>query len=354
MCAPSLSAPVHPPFPPFFNPSPVWSSTGAFLFLESVMSKFTRSNPATTVDLYTEVTNQIITALEAGTTPWACPWDREHGSLMPTNLTTGRRYRGINVLLLNLRQIAGGFPTNRWLTFQQAHMLGAHVRRGESGTRIVFFKLLERDDISAPDGVNVGRFHAANDEPSRKVIPLLRSFTVFNEAQVEGLPAHLTWPPTPQPEGDAHAAAEALLAQSGAVIQHGGSRAFYSPSLDLIQMPPAEFFVSFERYYSTALHELTHWTGHPGRCGRTLANRQHIEAYAFEELVAEMGSAFLSSHCGLQGQLHHASYIASWLEALRNDKRLVFSAASLAQKAVDFLVPELVSVQATEGLEVTA
>ena len=354
MCAPSLSAPVHPPFPPFFNPSPVWSSTGAFLFLESVMSKFTRSNPATTVDLYTEVTNQIITALEAGTTPWVCPWDREHGSLMPTNLTTGRRYRGINVLLLNLRQIAGGFPTNRWLTFQQAHMLGAHVHRGESGTRIVFFKLLERDDISAPDGVNVGRFHAANDEPSRKVIPLLRSFTVFNEAQVEGLPAHLTWPPTPQPEGDAHAAAEALLAQSGAVIQHGGSRAFYSPSLDLIQMPPAEFFVSFERYYSTALHELTHWTGHPGRCGRTLANRQHIEAYAFEELVAEMGSAFLSSHCGLQGQLHHASYIASWLEALRNDKRLVFSAASLAQKAVDFLVPELVSVQATEGLEVTA
>ena len=354
MCAPSLSAPVHPPFPPFFNPSPVWSSTGAFLFLESVMSKFTRSNPATTVDLYTEVTNQIITALEAGTTPWVCPWDREHGSLMPTNLTTGRRYRGINVLLLNLRQIAGGFPTNRWLTFQQAHMLGAHVRRGESGTRIVFFKLLERDDISAPDGVNVGRFHAANDEPSRKVIPLLRSFTVFNEAQVEGLPAHLTWPPTPQPEGDAHAAAEALLAQSGAVIQHGGSRAFYSPSLDLIQMPPAEFFVSFERYYSTALHELTHWTGHPGRCGRTLANRQHIEAYAFEELVAEMGSAFLSSHCGLQGQLHHASYIASWLEALRNDKRLVFSAASLAQKAVDFLVPELVGVQATEGLEVTA
>ena len=318
------------------------------------MSKFTRSNPATTVDLYTEVTNQIITALEAGTTPWVCPWDREHGSLMPTNLTTGRRYRGINVLLLNLRQIAGGFPTNRWLTFQQAHMLGAHVRRGESGTRIVFFKLLERDDISAPDGVNVGRFHAANDEPSRKVIPLLRSFTVFNEAQVEGLPAHLTWPPTPQPEGDAHAAAEALLAQSGAVIQHGGSRAFYSPSLDLIQMPPAEFFVSFERYYSTALHELTHWTGHPGRCGRTLANRQHIEAYAFEELVAEMGSAFLSSHCGLQGQLHHASYIASWLQALRNDKRLVFGAASLAQKAVDFLVPELVSVQTTEGLEVTA
>ena len=311
------------------------------------MTKFTRSTPATTVDLYAEVTNQIIAALEAGTSPWACPWDREHGGLMPANLTTSRRYRGINVLLLNLRQIAGGYPTNRWLTFQQAHSLGAHVRRGESGTRIVFFKLLERDDVT------VGRFQAANDEPSRKVIPLLRSFTVFNEAQVEGLPAHLTWPQAPQPEGDTYAAAEALLARSGAVIQHGGSRAFYSPSLDLIQMPPVEFFVNFERYYGTALHELTHWTGHPSRCSRTLANRQHIEAYAFEELVAEMGSAFLSSHCGLQGQLHHASYIASWLQALRNDKRLVFSAASLAQKAMDFLVPELASAK-TEGMEVAA
>ena len=320
------------------------------------MSKFTRSTPATTVDLYAEVTNQIIAALEAGTTPWACPWDREHGSLMPANLTTSRRYRGINVLLLNLRQIAAGYPTNRWLTFQQAHSLGAHVRRGESGTRIVFFKLLERDDVpgAAPDGITAGRFQAANDEPSRKVIPLLRSFTVFNEAQVEGLPAHLTWPTAPQPEGDTHAAAEALLSRSGAVIQHGGNRAFYSPSLDLIQMPPVEFFVNFERYYSTALHELTHWTGHPGRCSRALANRQHIEAYAFEELVAEMGSAFLSSHCGLQGQLHHASYIASWLQALRNDKRLVFSAASLAQKAMDFLVPELASAQTTEGMGVSA
>jgi antirestriction protein ArdC len=197
------------------------------------MSKFTRSNTTTTVDLYAEVTQQIIAALEAGTTPWACPWDRQHGSLLPANLTTGRHYRGINVLLLNLRQMAGGYPANRWLTFQQAHNLGAHVRRGESGTRIVFFKLLERDD--AQDS----RFQAANDEPARKVMPLLRSFTVFNEAQVEGLPAHLTWPPAPQPEGTAYEAAEALLARSGATIRHGGSRAFYSPSLDLIWLPPS-------------------------------------------------------------------------------------------------------------------
>jgi len=124
------------------------------------MTQFTRTNAATTVDLYAEVTNQIIAALEAGTTPWACPWDRQHGSLLPANLTTVRHYRGINVLLLNLRQMAGSYPTNRWLTFQQAHSVGAHVRRGESGTRIVFFKLLERD------GAQDSRFQAANDEPA--------------------------------------------------------------------------------------------------------------------------------------------------------------------------------------------
>lgn len=112
------------------------------------MTKFSRSPRAITVDLYAEVTNQIIAALEAGAHPWACPWDRQHGSLMPANLTSGRHYRGINILLLNLRQIAGGYPTHRWLTFQQAHSVGAHVRRGESGTRIVFFKLLERDDVA--------------------------------------------------------------------------------------------------------------------------------------------------------------------------------------------------------------
>ena len=313
------------------------------------MSKFTRSTPATTVDLYAEVTNQIIAALEAGTTPWACPWDREHGSLMPANLTTSRRYRGINVLLLNLRQIAGGFPTNRWLTFQQAHSMGAHVRRGECGTRIVFFKLLERDDV--PGGLPAGRFLAANDEPSRKVIPLLRSFTVFNEAQVEGLPAHLTWPQAPQPEGDAYAAAEALLARSGAVIQHGGSRAFYSPSLDRIQMPPVEFFVNFERYYGTALHELTHWTGHPGRCSRTLANRQHIEAYAFEELVAEMNAAFCCASLGIVPTVRHADYIGSWLEVLREDNRAIVRAASQASKAADWLLGFLpgADVDAADG-----
>ncbi|WP_086122975.1 ArdC family protein [Hydrogenophaga sp. IBVHS1] len=282
-------------------------------------------------DLYTEVTNTIIAAMEAGTPPWVCPWDQTHGSATPANLTTGRPYRGINVLLLNLQQLARGYPSNRWLTFQQASSAGSRIRRGESGTRIVFFKMLERDDdVSAKP----------TPSQSSKVIPLLRSFTVFNAAQADDLPERLTAPLPLSADWKPIAQADDVIKASGAHIQHGGDRAFYSLGLDLIQMPPQQAFDAPASYYSTALHELTHWTGHASRCNRMLSSRQHIEAYAFEELVAEMGSAFLNARCGLPGALHHASYINEWLQALRNDRRLVFSAASMAQKAVDFLMPE--------------
>ncbi|WP_210546609.1 ArdC family protein [Rhodoferax sp. PAMC 29310] len=282
-----------------------------------------------TIDLYQSVTDAIIAALEAGTPPWVCPWNRVQGSLLPANLSTGRQYRGINTLLLNVQAMTQGYALNRWLTFQQARALGACVRRGETGSPIVFFKMLECD----------GTPRAANDTPARKVIPLLRSFTVFNAAQVDGLPEALTATPAPPEDGSPIDAAETLMAQSGAVIRHGGDRAFYRPGDDVIQLPLPTQFSQASSYYATALHELSHWTGHPTRCNRLLSGRQHIEAYAFEELVAEMGSAFLSSHCGLPGELQHASYIASWLTALRSDKRLIFTAASLAQKAADFLLP---------------
>jgi len=312
-----------------------------------------RSNPmhhsAPMTDLYAEVTQQIIKALEAGTPPWVCPWDPSHGSLLPANLTTGRRYRGVNVMLLNLRQMAAGYPTSRWLTFQQALSVGARVRKGEHGTRIVFFKLLERDNDQEAEGPR-----AANDEPARRVIPLLKSFTVFNEAQVDDLPPTLTWPEAPERVFTPCEAAEALLQASGADIRHGGARAFYSPTHDFIQMPPRDTFHSEVGYYNTALHELTHWSGHETRCHRPLLGRQHIESYAFEELVAEMGSAFLSSHCGLSGTLHHASYVGEWLQALRNDTRLIFSAASLAQKAADFLIPPEQADTSTQPTEEAA
>ena len=285
-------------------------------------------------DLYQSVTDQIIAALEAGTQPWVCPWQVGAGNLAPTNLASGRPYRGINVLLLNLRAMSCGYGTNRWMTFQQACSLGASVRKGEHGTPIVFFKMHE---VGAGD---------AQVTVDRKVIPLLRSFTVFNAAQIDGLPEVLQ--PAPQASLDWNACdvAELILNASQAHIRHGGARAFYAPSLDVIQLPERSAFASAADYYGTALHELTHWTGHPDRCNRVLASRTHIEAHAFEELVAEMGSAFLTNYCGLPGQLQHASYINSWLQALRSDKRLIFTAASQAQKAADYLLPELPTFQA--------
>ena len=287
-----------------------------------------------THDLYQSVTEQIITALQAGTPPWLCPW-RPGVDGRPANATTGRLYRGVNVLLLNLRAMSQGFTCSRWLTFQQALAVGAQVRRGEQGTQVVFFKMHEVEPNSRPDG-------AGSD---RRVVPLLRAFTVFNVQQVDGLPDRLT--PEPSVCGwEPLLAAESLIERSGAVVQHGGSRAFYAPEPDVIQLPSRAGFDNAGDYYATALHELTHWTGHPSRCNRPLGRRHGIDAYAFEELVAEMGSAFLTDYCGLQGRLQHASYIASWLQALRNDKRLIFTAASLAQRAADFLLPQPVPVEA--------
>lgn len=302
-------------------------------------------------DVYQTVTNQIIAALEAGTPPWVCPWQGGVGDLAPANLASGRPYRGINVLLLNLRAISFGYSINRWMTFQQAREMGACVRKGEQGTPIVFFKMHEVAERSALAAT------APRQTGDRKVIPLLRSFTVFNAAQIDDLPEALSPAPLAAPEWNACEVAELILTASTADIRHGGSRAFYAPALDVIQLPERSAFANATDYYGVALHELTHWTGHPGRCNRVLSSRAHIEAYAFEELVAEMGSAFLTNYCGLPGQLQHASYIDSWLQALRSDKRLIFTAASLAQKAADYLLPELVAtheVAVSQDVEMAA
>jgi antirestriction protein ArdC len=287
-------------------------------------------------DLYQSITNQIVAALEAGTPPWIRPWTGGNFEPMPANATTSRPYRGINVLLLNLQSMSRGFEHNRWLTFQQALSVGACVRKGEHGTGIVFFRMHEVDAADVE--------HQPAD--ARKVIPLLRSFTVFNVDQVDGLPAALKPVPAPMPVWDALDAAEQLIDASGAVVRHGGTRAFYAPSEDLIQMPARSAFGSATDYYGTALHELTHWTGHPSRCDRPLGKRHGIDAYAFEELVAEMGAAFLCNHVRLPGRLQHDSYIASWLAALRGDKRLIFTAASQAQKAADYVMPKPTEVAA--------
>lgn len=282
-------------------------------------------------DIYTDVTNRIITALEAGTPPWICPWT-DHTAL-PSNLATGKPYRGINVLMLSIEAMSRGYPDSRWMTLRQANELGAKVKKGEHGTSIVFFKMKEVSDVVD-----------TSDEPKR-VIPMLRTYTVFNASQVEFLPERFELRPSPvvwQPLGEA----EQLLYETGAVIRHGGNKAFYSPSEDIIQLPPETWFETPDDYYAVALHETVHWTGHPRRLGRVLGRRHGIEAYAYEELVAEMGAAFLCAHVGIPGRLEHASYIDGWLDSLRRDKRLIFTAAGAAQKAADFVLGETVSAPA--------
>lgn len=283
-------------------------------------------------DIYQTVTDRIVTALEQGTPPWIAPW--RDGTAMPSNLATGKPYRGINVLMLHMEGMSHGHPDSRWLTFKQAHELGAHVKKGEHGTPIVFFKFKEVG----------GEVESVEPEESKRVVPMLRSYTVFNASQVESLPERfeLRSAPAWQPISEA----EQLLYETGAVIRQGGNRAFYAPGEDIIQLPPPAWFAEPDGYYATALHELTHWTGHPSRLARTLGRRHGIDAYAYEELVAEMGSAFLCAHCGLPGRLEHASYIDSWLDALKRDKRLIFVAAGAAQKAADYVLGESISAPA--------
>ena len=275
-------------------------------------------------DIYTEVTNRIVAALEQGTPPWVCPW--RQGSALPNNLATGKAYRGVNVLILAVEAMSRNFTDNRWLTFRQANTLGARVRQGEHGTVIVFYRMHEINDTT--DG-----FEELSGEVRK--IPLLKTYVVFNADQLNGLPDRFVLPPL-QPWQPLNVA-EQLITQTDALICHGGNQAFYRPSSDTIQLPPMSSFAHADDYYATALHELTHWTGHSTRLNRLSVQRQGVEAYAFEELVAEIGAAFLCAQCGLDGVVEHASYIATWLDALRRDKRLIFVAAGAAQKAADLV-----------------
>lgn len=272
-------------------------------------------------DLYTRVTERIVAALEAGTPPWIVPW-RACGPVLPSNFSTGKTYRGINTLLLMAEAADQGYEHRQWLTLRQANQLGGTVRKGERGTTVVFFKWCDAEP------------EFEDEHSERRVVPLLRAFTVFNLAQIDGLNLPAAETPLWQPEE----LAEDLLLGSRARLTHGGNRAFYSPLDDAIHLPPQAWFPDASAYYATALHELTHWTGHPARCNRPLGRRHGLDAYAFEELIAEMGAAFLCAHCRLPARLEHASYIDSWLSALRGDKRLIFVAAGKAQSATDFVL----------------
>jgi antirestriction protein ArdC len=277
-------------------------------------------------DLYMEVSARIVAELEAGAAPWVKPWSATPGANTPCNAVSNRPYSGCNVLLLWMAQ-ASGYRTPRFLTFKQALELGGNVRKGEHGTKVYFVKQLQVRD------------QGGDDERSTRLIPLMREYTVFNVDQCENLPDSINaGKPTrvrnPDTRDDV---ADAFLRAIGADIREGHGEAFYVPSRDFISIPAFAGFKGADHFYNVAFHELTHWTAHKSRLDRDLKNRFGSRQYAAEELVAELGAAFLCAEFGFDGDVRNAGYIANWIELLKADKRAFFTACSQASKASDYL-----------------
>jgi antirestriction protein ArdC len=277
-------------------------------------------------DLYAEVSARIVAELEAGAAPWIKPWSATPGANTPCNAVTNRPYSGSNVVLLWMAQ-AAGYRTPRFLTFKQALDVGGHVRKGERGTKVYFVKQLQVRD------------KGADDDDATRVVPLLREYTVFNVDQCENLPERIVAPSAVKPRNSDERSAEIdeFLACTGANIREGSGEAYYLPGADFISLPRFEAFKSAAHFYSTAFHELAHWCGHKSRLARDLRHRFGERAYAAEELVAELCSAFLCAEFSIDGDLRHAGYLENWIGLLKADTRAFFTACSKAQAAADFL-----------------
>jgi antirestriction protein ArdC len=284
-------------------------------------------------DIYAEITDKIVNVLESGERPWVKPWSAEHaaGHITRPLRACGEPYRGINVLNLWMEAMNRGFSAPIWVTYKQAQALGGQVRKGESGSLCVKASTYDKkitDRVTGEDK-EIKSFY-------------MKGYTVFNAEQVDGLPEKfyaLDEPPVLTKE-ERLACVDEFFTNTGAEIKHGGSRAYYSVSTDHIQMPIFEAFRDKESYYATLAHEATHWTKHKTRLDRDLGRKSWgDEGYAMEELVAELGSAFLSVDLGITPEVRedHAAYIGSWLKVLKNDKKAIFTASSHAQKAADLL-----------------
>lgn len=288
-------------------------------------------NSTAKADIYTRITNQIVADLETGVRPWIKPWHSDHtaGRITRPLRHNGEPYSGINILSLWSSATAQGFTTPTWMTFKQAQELKASVRKGEKGSLVVYANKILRTEENE-DGEDVER-----------AIPFLKGYTVFNVEQIDGLPERFYAKPEPRFDPVKRIEhAEAFFKDTGADIRHGGDRAFYAIHPNYVQMPPFEAFRDAESYYATLAHELTHWTRHPSRLDRDFGRKRHgDEGYAKEELVAELGAAFLCAdlEITLEARDDHAAYIASWIKVLKDDTRAVFRAAAHAQRAVDFL-----------------
>lgn len=279
-------------------------------------------------DIYSKVTDKIIADLEKGDLTWMKPWETSPtGRPMRSN---GMPYHGINVLILWMEAAEKGYSTPIWMTYKQAQELGGQVRKGEKGSQVVYGNTYTKTETDA------------NGEETERNIPFLKTYAVFNVEQIDNLPAHFyARPEYTRNDKTRIEEAEQFFAETGASIHHGGNRAYYSPPLDAVQMPPFEAFRDSESYYGTLAHEVTHWTKHPARLNREFEGGKRFgeEGYAMEELVAELGAAFVCADLGIMPEPREetAAYIQSWLTVLNNDKRAIFTAASHAQKAADFM-----------------
>lgn len=289
-----------------------------------------QSSPKRT-DIYSEITAQLIAAIEADPGQPSLPWRRSSGPLfMPINALTKNAYNGINVVSLWVSAEVKNYLTPVWATYRQWLELGAQVRKDEKSSLVIFYKEFEAE----PDPGN------AEDDGKRRVA---RASRVFNAAQVDGFAS----PQQSDPLGPIEriAAADIFVGSTGAWIEHGGERAYYRPSTDHIQMPDESAFCGTatmnrsEGYYATLVHELTHWSGAKHRLDRDMGKRFGDHSYAAEELVAEIGAAFLCSELGITQELRadHAQYLAQWLELLKGDSRAIFSAAAKASEAAAYL-----------------
>lgn len=284
-------------------------------------------------DVYARITNRIVKDLEKGVRPWMKPWKTAHteGRITRPLRHNGTPYSGMNVLLLWSEAVARGFTSPMWMTFRQALQLGAAVRKGETGATVVFASRYTKAEV---DG---------NGSEIDREIPFLKAYSVFNVAQIDGLPDDYYDAAVPISDPvERIAGADRFFKNTGAVIRHGGNQAFFSPASDHIQMPPFESFRDAESYYATLSHEVTHWTSNSARVGRDLSQyAKDRSERSREELIAELGSCFLCADLNIapehEPRPDHASYLASWLSVISGDKRAIFQAAAHAQRAVNYL-----------------
>lgn len=284
-------------------------------------------------DIYTTITDRIVADLEKGVRPWVQPWrsGSPNGRITRPLRHNGLPYQGINTLLLWSEAAARGFVSPTWMTYKQSVELGGHVRKGETGTTVVYssrFTKIETD---------------AHGEEVERGIPFLKAYTVFCADQIAGLPEHYYTNPAPAVDpAERIELADVFFANTGAVIRHGGDKAYFNPALDIVQMPPLESFRDAPSYYATLGHEMTHWVGSEKRLDRNLSRYHKDRSFrAHEEFVADLGGCFLAADLGIVPELEprpdHARYLADWLEVLGNEKRFIFAVAAHAQRAVNYL-----------------